>query len=312
MKILTFDKAAYRYYQNLPVGTLEKLKLEIVWIDPKALERDDTVKVLISGRVTEDNIDRLPNLEMVIVPFTGYDGLDLQALEKRNIFVTNTSAHGPFVAERALALTLALRGNLVSNHIALTKGDWSGRYSSDTFRWSSLFHKKVGIYGYGTIGQSYKSMVEAFNVKVGTVAYKNRSFDGLEVFDDLTALCEWCDVLVITVPLTPKTEGSIDKVILSKMSGKQIINVARGSVVNEEALFHSLKEGVLSGYASDVWYNYPTKDKARVMPSSFPFESLDHVVMTPHNAGFEMMSRQVRYEDVLAKIVTFVKAEDNQ
>lgn len=266
-------------------------------------------EVFIGGQMSSDQLALFPKLKMIIVPYTGLDGLDLVALDQAGVRVLNTSAHGIFVAERAVALLLSLRGQIVQLHNNLVKGNWSKRFVDYKDAWHSTYKKKIAIYGYGTIGQEIGRLLEGFGGELGVLAYKDRDFSPARTFDDLESLCDWCDILMVAAPLTDQTKHSVDGPILSKMDGKYIVNVGRGAIIEEEAIYKSLVDGGLGGFASDVWYTYPSKTVTECPPSNYPIHELDNVVMTPHNAGFEVGAAMVRYEDVLKQVMAFISEE---
>jgi len=167
MKILSFDKNICDYFGSELSQELKNHGLTIEWVHPKNLAYDPEVEVLISGRLEEDNLKLLPKLKMVIVPYTGLDGLDLPVLARLNISVMNTSAHGRFVAERAVAILLALRSNLLVIDRNLRNKDWSKRYEDDRMTWHSIQGKKVAIYGYGVIGQKIGDFLRPYDVTIG-------------------------------------------------------------------------------------------------------------------------------------------------
>lgn len=279
--------------------------IQMVHVHPKELSLDPKVAVVIGGKVTSNNIELLPGLKLVIVPFTGLDGLDLPALLKAGVQVVNTSAHAVFVAERAVALLLALMGQIVRGHMNLVRKDWSKRFSADGIPWKSIRNKKVAIYGYGVIGKEIGSLLSPWQVELGVLTYKDRVFASVRAFGSLSELCDWCDVLMVAAPLTEMTEGSIDDHILQRLKGKVLVNVGRGTIVDEKALFSRLADGTLAGFASDVWYHYPNRTQSECWPSEYPIHELPNVVMTPHNAAFEETSEKLRYEDVLDKVIEF-------
>ena len=99
-------------------------------------------------------------------------------------------------------------------------------------------------------------------------------------------MVEQSDFIVISLPLTPKTENLIDENILRKMKGKYLINIGRGNIINEKFLYCSLKDRTLTGAGIDTWYQYPDKESPEKLPSKYAFHELDNVVMSPHNAGY--------------------------
>jgi phosphoglycerate dehydrogenase-like enzyme len=114
--------------------------------------------------------------------------------------------------------------------------------------------------------------------------------------------------MIICAPLTDETKHAINSELIEKLKDSYIINVGRGEIIDEEALYQGLLPGGLAGFASDVWFHYPKKGED-CYPSIYPLHEMKHVIMTPHNAGFEEKSRQVRYDDVLTKINEFLHSE---
>lgn len=308
MIIGCYDSDVYEIIQSNNVLLLKEHGLELV-----LLEKDLTYKdldVLIHGRYNHDLSRHLPNIQMVIVPYTGLNGIDTALADKHSIVIKNSSAHGKFVAERAIALTLGVLGKLVYYHNNLAKGDWSHRMDENRVDWKTLMEKKVAIFGYGTIGKKIHDFLKAFDAEVGILNYKNRQYKNVQVFDDLVSLAKWSDVFIIAAPLDDRTRGIINKEVLDVLHGSLLINVARGAIINENDLYEALKNKHLLGFGSDVWFQYPTKEKKTVMPSKYPLERFDHVIMTPHCAGFEESSLILRCDDVVAQIIRW-KVDNN-
>lgn len=262
----------------------------------------DETEILVTGNLSTDALVFFPNLKAVIVPFSGINGLDIDEVVARNIRIFNTTIHSKFVAERALLLTLAVMGKLIPFHKALEKGDWSGRAENNMESWTSLFDKKVAIYGYGNVGKDIHRLLEPFNCQVGTLSHKGREYEGLQMFEDLSQLADWCDVLIISAPLNNSTNCSVDCHIFNSLKGKILINVGRGEIVEENALYDNLNNNNLGGFGSDVWYQYPSDEYPVCQPSQYPISNFKQVVITPHNGGFEDRADEAKYVDVADKI----------
>jgi phosphoglycerate dehydrogenase-like enzyme len=305
-KIGTFYRDVFEYFEENVKTEFEARQIRYVYMSRKELVIDQDMDMLITGTLSDEELKFFPKLSAVFVPYTGLDGLNIPALKQRNIQVYNTSAHGFFVAERALALTLAVMGKIVASHNGMVKGSWHNRTVMELLYWSSLKGKKVAIFGYGTIGQHFHDMVKPFQVEVGIVKYKNRTYKDTLTFKDLHTLADWCDVLVITAPLTDNTKSAIDSDIFQVLTGSVLINIGRGPIIDEEALYTALESGELKGFGSDVWFNYPTKETPICEPSNYDLSQFDQVVMTPHNGGFEENSRKVRYDDVIETIYSII------
>ena len=307
MKVATYSRSVYDYYKTRYEELLAEKDIEICMADSNKGHED--AQILIAGSCSREQLDTFPDLSHILVPYTGVDGLDTLAIMSRDIQVHNTSAHAPFVAERALALMLALRGRIVETHNRLVRMDWGKTLPKDKNTWHSLFGKRIAIYGYGAIGKALAELLKPFGGSIGVVSYKDRYEPGVEVFEDLKALAAWCDVFVVTAPLNSVTEKSIDDEILDALDGKSLINVGRGKIVDQEALYRHLASDCLGGFASDVWYNYPTRQNPMCRPTDYPIHEFDNVIMTPHHGWLESSSEQVRYDDLLDRIILIKSAE---
>ena len=137
------------------------------------------------------------------------------------------------------------------------------------------------VLGYGEIGRRVGRALEAFEMKVHGL----RRGDGASRLDELLPEA---DVLVVSVPSTDETRGLIDARRLALLpQGAIVVNVARGDVIEEDALYDALASGRLGGAGLDVWYRYPESEEARAstLPGSRPFHELENVVLSPHRAG---------------------------
>jgi formate dehydrogenase len=170
------------------------------------------------------------------------------------------------------------------------EGGWSiGEIASGSH---DLEGKTVGIYGAGHIGQLIAARLKPFDVKM--LYYKRSRLGTVEelslgiryaTLDEMTAAC---DVIVIAAPLTPETEGLFDREALFGMKrGAYIVNIARGAIVETDALVEALEEGHLGGYAGDVWYPEPA-------PSDHPWRNMPRHALTPHVSG-TTLEAQKRY-----------------
>jgi len=228
------------------------------------------------------------NLKIIFIPWTGVDSLPIDEIKKKgNIVVSNTHGNAKIVAERALTLCLALLGRVVEFHNNLLKGIWGdvnkgGHY--DDF-WVSLRNKNCGIAGFGSIGKELAKLLRAFNCRV--IGFKKHVYnEDLELADEVTMnldeMISKSEIVFVVLPLTDETKDIFNWSVLSKMEGKYLINVGRGAVISEEALYKALKEGILKGVAIDTWYHYPSTEKPVILPFSYPIHIFKNVVLSPH------------------------------
>lgn len=243
-------------------------------------------QILVAGRPTPEQLAAAPDLRAIIVPFAGLPGATRDLMRAYpHIAVHNLHFNASMTAEMAVALLLAASKRLLPSDAALRRGDWRVRFGGP----SHLFLDRATalILGYGSIGRQIGAVLRAFGTRV--IGLRRTPGDEADVYP-VTALHEWlphADVLVVSVPLTPATEGLIGAAELGRLPpGAVVVNVGRGAVIDEGALYHALKNGHLRGAGLDVWWQYPADEAARAHtpPAAYPFHELDNVVMSPHRS----------------------------
>ena len=273
--------------------------------DPEGrLEALKTADAVVSGRLTESEVNEALKLKAVIVPFTGLNNFPVDVLERRNILIFNTHANAPFVAEHAFSLALALLGRIPEFHDDLKKGIWSRSHESEDL-WTTIRGKTIGIAGLGHIGLNIAKYAKAFDCKVLGLK-RNTEKKKIENVDELTGdikyFAETSDIIFAALPLSDTTKNMFDWNILKEMKGKYLVNVGRGDTVNEEALYRALKEGILAGAALDVWYKYPGKNPEPVYPANLPFWELPNVLFSPHKSSHTPEAVNAMIDDTVNNI----------
>ncbi|MCK5767877.1 MAG: hypothetical protein KAH35_05845, partial [Candidatus Atribacteria bacterium] len=127
---------------------------------------------------------------------------------------------------------------------------------------------------------------------------------------DLRKVIKKSDFLVVSVPLTEETKGMITKKELQLMNGKYLINISRGSVINENDLYEALKNNDLVGAAIDTWYQYPGKEKNKILPGKYDFQKLKNIIMSPHTAGYSDKAFEENIKEVFDNIVKVYCGEE--
>lgn len=247
-------------------------------------------------------LDQHPEVRWLIQPYTGID-TKITAIAKRlpNISVHNTHINAKATAEFAIGLLFAVTKCIVPSDKALRRGDWLS-YWNPSPHWQpvrslQISGKRALVLGYGAIGQHVGRILTGLGVQVTGVkrsAEPDQTIDGVPVYaiSQLHTLLPDADILMVCLPLTPETQGIIGSQELALMPSTGIvINVGRGAVINEQALYKALRDDLILGAGIDVWYRYPdssAETPSVVCPSAYPFHQLDNVVMTPHRAGMLM------------------------
>jgi phosphoglycerate dehydrogenase-like enzyme len=271
-----------------------------------------TAHAAITGRITKDEIHSAHNLKIIFVPFTGLNHFPLQLIKERNILISNTHAQSKYVAEKAVALALALLGRVVEYHNGLKQGNWFRLFDADD-TWQSIQGKTCGILGYGSIGKNISKILNAFDCRiigfkknVGSSDISEYEFAD-EITNNLGEVLDKSEIIFVCLPLNNETKGLLTGKGLINLQGKYLINVARGEIIDEDALFTALKVGTLAGAALDVWYNYPGKNrKEPVFPSSKPIYKLPNVVISPHKSSNTTDAINAMIDDTLENIRSYL------
>lgn len=258
------------------------------------LERESVIQKadgIIIGNMPLDTLTNAYNLKILFVPWTGLDRLPFNLLRKLNCMIANTHGNANAVAERALGLCLSLLGRITEFDCDLRKGKWHGYSvnSPENDKWISLHKKSVGIIGYGIIGQHLAELLNPFHCMIYALKKhppRNGRSRDIIFSNSLEDIIEKSEILFLLLPLTQETKNIINKEILLKMKDKFLINLGRGKLIEENALYESLKNNELKGFASDVWYQYPKEKSSTIFPSLLPFHLLSNVVLSPHVGGF--------------------------
>jgi hydroxypyruvate reductase len=244
-------------------------------------------------------MDQLPNLGAIICYGTGYDGVDLAAAAQRGISVGHSpGANAASVADLAVTLMLAVTRRLLPADDYVRSGSWSGAKPSPLMRpQPGNKGRRVGIYGMGEIGRKIASRVAAFETEVG---YFSRSQHEVpyRYLPSLEALAEWCEVLMIAVRAGAENHHAVDANILQKL-GKDgyVVNISRGSVIDQAALTKALADGTIAGAGLDVFEKEPHAPDA--------LTALPNVVLTPHVGGHTLDSHAAMQNCVLANLEAF-------
>ncbi|TQV80825.1 2-hydroxyacid dehydrogenase [Denitrobaculum tricleocarpae] len=272
-------------------------------------------RAMVSGR-PDSTLPQLPKLEVFQIPFAGYDWITPDELPAGCTFC-NAYEHEPAIAEYILLAMLEWEIGLCKVSSKFRQESWQGRTAGAGPTHGELKGKTVGILGYGHIGREVARRASAFGMRIVAIANSSKpaqdGIDWLGTHKDLERLLSESDYLAICCPLNEQTRDLINSDAFAAMkSNAVILNVARGPIVNEEALFNSLKSGSIRGAVIDVWYQYPTPDDPSVRPSAFPFHELDNVIMTPHNSGWTEETIERRWRFVAANLDRLARGEPLQ
>ena len=235
------------------------------------------------SKVPRELIAQLPALEMISVFGVGYDGVDVAAARERGIAVTHTpNVLNDEVADLAIALMLAVSRRIVEADRYVRSGQWPKGPMPLARKVSGA---RLGIVGLGRIGQAIATRAEAFGMSVAYTSRNPKAGVAYRYFPDPEALAAEVDFLVVITPGGAGTSKLIDARVLAALGKKGVlVNVARGSVVDEAALVEALQNGTIAGAGLDVFENEPHVPEALF--------ALDNVVLVPHIGSATWQTRQ--------------------
>jgi lactate dehydrogenase-like 2-hydroxyacid dehydrogenase len=244
-------------------------------------------------------MDVLPKLGAIVCYGTGYDGVDLAAAASRGIAVANSpGANAASVADIAVTLMLAAVRRLPVADQYVRSGDWAAAKPSPMMRpQAGMRGRKIGVYGMGEIGRKIAARVAAFETEIGYFS-RSRHDVPYRYFPTLEALADWCSVLMIAVRAGGDTNHKVNADILRRLGGDGfVVNISRGSVIDEGALVAALSDRTIAGAGLDVFASEPHAPDA--------LTALPNAVLSPHIGGHTLESHVAMQDCVIANLEAF-------
>lgn len=255
--------------------------------------------VMVGWNPTKEMLLAADNLRLFIVPWAGVQNtvkVFQEIYDEKKITLVNSHDNAYATAQHGVALLFALMSKIVTHHNWMVAGKW--RQADESGEASITFRgRKVGLLGYGHVARHVHRFLGCYDAEF---AILRRSWQGrkerlptkVEKFtpDKLGDFLEYVDTLIIAVPDTEETKGIIGPEEL-KLLGKEgiLVNIARGKVVDQKALYGALRDKIIAGAAIDVWYDYRPKEdeEGRKYPYDlkYPFHELDNTIMSPHRSA---------------------------
>lgn len=260
--------------------------------------------------LVKDLITAGKQLRLIQVPFSGMEWLKKEWLPDGCI-VCNTNQHSEPIAEYVMLGILEFAINMRHMDRELRQGRWTyGGSIVRGLKHSEIQHKTIGFIGFGHIAKRVTELATPFGMEFIAITRNPKVDARLKWWKDsshLKALLMESDYVLITAPLSESTRDLINESTLKKMKPTGvIINVARGPIINEAAIYKVLKNHEIGGALLDVWYQYASTDNLEMQPSVLPFHDLDNVIMTPHTASWTDQLDQRRIDSVVKNIQSFV------
>ncbi len=292
------------YLKKSDVNQLKERFPDIIFTDDDKSTGDIEAIISMPGYLTPDNLDRFINLKWVQVLTAGYNQLNLNYFKKREIILTNAKdVFSIQIAEDVFSKILYFNRNLKIQQAHMTQGLW--KHESVHFE---IAESIVGILGTGSIGLEVAKRMKAFDARV--LGYK-RSRVSLPYFDQLyfdqeglDELYQKSDYIIVALPLNNETFHFINKNSFSKMKKNVvIINVARGEIIDQEALIDAIKTKKIRAVGLDVMTPEP-------LPKNHELWKLNQVFITPHNSSASPHVRKRLIQAVSDSIHRFVNHKE--
>ena len=256
----------------------------------------EIICVFVHSDVSEDIINKIPNLKVICTRSTGTDHIDIEACNRKKIKIKNVPLYGEnTVAEHTFALILSLSRKIHKSYVQSVQG----KFSTEGLQGFDLKNKTIGIIGGGRIGLHVARIAKGFGMHVRVYDINHDNFLAELInfkYVSLDELLQTSDIITLHIPSNKYTEHIINNESLTKFkNGSLLINTARGSLIDTEALIQALKNGKLAGAGLDVIegeellieeniFNSPIEKAAKLIVASKQLLDNENVVLTPHNA----------------------------
>ena len=266
-------------------------------LDPEAFTKVTAfVGVGSTAKVDRKLLAMFPNVKMISIFGVGYDGIDVAAVQERGIRVTHTpDVLTDDVADLAMGLILSIGRRIPQSDKFVRNGDWVSEPFTMTHKVTGT---RLGVVGLGRIGQAIAKRAAAFDMSIAYTGRRAKTNAPFRYYPIASELAANSDYLVVAVPGGEDTKNMINSQVLKALGPKGIVvNIARGSVIDQTALLQALKDKSIAGAGLDVFWDEPNIDPQ--------FFKLQNVVLTPHNGSNTHETRRAMADLALANLKAF-------
>ncbi len=260
--------------------------------------------IFIGKRMSATALQTADRLKIVFAYKTGVEDFPLKELQKKGIVLVNSHVDANIIAEYALGLSISLVNRITECDKKLRQGIW---YDNRNPYWESFFSMKVGLLGYGCIGRHINTLLRRNDIWTFTLN-RGKEYDDICLVDTLEELIEKTDIIILSLPKTPKTDNVINQDTLKLLKGKYVVNVGRSNSIDQKALYNALKDRWIAGAAIDTWDEKPKSKNAKLNPSKQPFVELDNIVLSPHQATRSKYGHQRYVNDITKKVINYIQS----
>ena len=310
LNVLVTDSIMARFGPELLVGDDRNTwTLAADWSAAEILAELPRTDVLVCSSMTREMAAAAGRLQLVQVTGAGFDKIPVDDLGA-GVALANTFHHGRPIAEHVVMVALMLNRHVQSADRQMRAGQWRTVANDPEVAFHGvLAGRTVGLLGLGGIGQEVARLAGALGMRVQAIRRNvtgavpaDLDLDWVGGLADLLRLMSTSDIVVVTIPLSDDTRGVVDAAALAAMKPTGLlVNVARGAVVDEDALYDALVGGVIAGAAIDVWWGAPTPDRA-APPATARFAALENTILTPHHSGHARSTFELRAADITANV----------
>lgn len=315
MKVLIpYPDTLVKFFKNIIGDEAEVIQSELSV--ESMLDRGGDAEIVASVRVPGEFIRNSSKLRMIQTLGAGIDKIDLDGVrEQGNIIVCNNHVNSAEVAEYAISLLFAVTKNIIPSDRELRAGNWIHRWGGPIPN-LEIRGKNVLIIGLGHIGIDIAKRLRSFDVTL-TAATRSGSSNEVDLVDKVVSIntikphVEVADFVILALPLTEESKNLVNREFLSWMKTTSIlVNISRGEIVDEAALYEALNEKRIHGAGVDVWWRYPKKwRETAIPPSDVPFHELDNIVISPHRAAYSENTKRDLYQFAAENILRFIRGE---
>jgi phosphoglycerate dehydrogenase-like enzyme len=308
---------------NVAADTAEGIRAELPpGLDIEILDPIDLARLpqaasdadILVGNHWRADYPPAPKVRLVQSVATGIELFDLAALPQ-GAAVCNAFGHETAIAEYIIMAWLALHHRFfeISGEFR-ERGSWRTSWVESGAPHGEVRGSTLGIVGYGRVGQEVARRAAPFGCRILAANRTPREAGpGVErVFPlaELDRMLPLCDTVALCTALGPETTGLIDARRLALMKPTAfLINIARGQVIDEDAVYAALRDGTIGGAALDVWWQYPSPAEPLRRGSRHPFHELPNVIVTPHNSGWTQGMVRRRWDEIADNIGRCVRGE---
>jgi len=313
MKALFLGTVASDTYDGIKDELPKELETEVINdpIDKSRIKGD--FEILVSNHWRAE-YPAAPGMKLVQSVATGTELFDLAAMPK-GVQVCNAFGHETAIAEYIIMTWLALNHRLfeISGEFR-DRGSWRSSWVQSGAPHGEVRGSTLGIVGYGRVGREVARRAAGFGCRILAANRSPREADSwverVYPLAELDRMLPECDTVALCTALGPQTTGLITAHRLALMKPTAfLINIARGQVVEEDAVWAALRDRKIGGAALDVWWQYPTGDDPTRRGSRHPFHELPNVIVTPHNSGWTAGMVRRRWDEIAENLRRFTRGE---